>query len=858
VRRVAMDDVVLEKHMLNGGSDLEKRMPPRDGGDGGGGGGGIVLPPHPTPQPHPPAPTPEPDPVIQPLDPVVPFWSLPLVDDPAAALWKDRMSPALYWYAPSFVVLQPAPNQSPDSSPFLFTFVQSGATATGKPGLNASVRFTLQAVIPDATRTALQALNNPPVIPVPINTLSVALSLPFRDENGATRSQLFPATVHQVGNTITATVGLLDDWVRLCYGALSQPNFQTQPARLVVSYAFPGIVLLPPRVIEFDYGGKVALTPVAFSDAQAQTMGSKPFLHAVNTTFVTPVSEMRFVREAPQSAPPVAPSAAVSTAHVAPSAPSAPPAKVRSNGGQAPALLARSASASAASLKSQRGQKAQNYAVTASEANPRGVRTVAKRGGGGDTGIDATGPSRLLPVNDVETVSTPIQMQKLPVISRPDLESSTALSNLIDQPHYANQTQLHQVSLDVLYPCNTLGAFYVQQNNAAVTAIGCQDALQLGQTKYKQYEEIQVLGDPQYRVYRSLQQPGRFLVLPAAYAITRYSPTETGKAYRPVIIVYSSVDAQNPANNRFLFDATLQPDLPQFVRRELVSKLSAYASNPALDYPTGIESQPTYSWVIDHTLNVQPLVVKSWDSFQVTFATDVASALLFQNMLKTSGVAGSVTFTLPDGSTLQSNLSLDLRAMTGPWEGGPIAVTLQSGSGALLTNSIERNIAVSDLVLYQGVQDMSAGQQVQVDKTLTAGASLSVPFTSTASQAYAAYTIPLGDPDSLEEVRSFVEDIHTNVIFLNLIKYVNHNLKQLGVQVRLKNVEGIYTVPISEDPQISSLDLFLPLTTYLAQHILQFQVTKTDTASATTVTPWIDWDLTTQGTVVSLVWDMIK
>lgn len=791
VRRVAMDDVVLEKPPLKGGGNLEL-MPPRQ--VRGGGGDGDFLP-------------------IHPIDPVMPAWYLPLVDDPEAAIWHDRINPALYWYTPFFEVLQPALNQSVDKSPFLFSFVQSGATAAGKPGLNASIHFTLRAIQPATTQNKLQTLNNPLCIAVPINNLSVSFSLPFRDETGATKSQLFPATIKQEGNISTVTVDLLDDWVRLCYGAISQPNFQAQPPRLFVSYAFPGVILLPPREFELAYGGKGALTRVAFSDEQAKAIGEKPFLHAANVTFVTPVSEMHFVREMPVSvspAPTPVPAGNVSIT---------PPAMIKRSGGDgASAILTRSARAAAVESR---------------------LPPLTSANDGGD-GSD----------------KSPTLLQKLPVVARPDLESSDVFTHLINEPHYANQTQLHQASLDISFPCDTLGAFYLQQQSDGSTkAIGCQDALQLGQTKYRQYEEIPELAHTLYRIYRSLQQPGRFLVLPATYVITRYEPTETGKAYRPVVIVYSSVDAQNSANTRFLFEATLQPDLPPFVRRELVNKLAAYASNPLLDYPTGIESQIASSWVVDSSLNVQPNVVKSWDSFQVSFATDVSSALLFQNMLKDTGVAGNVTFTLPDGSSLQSNLSVDLRVITGPWESGPISVTLQSGSGALLTNNIGRAIAVNDVVLYQGA---GAAQTIAVDKTLMAGASLSVPFTSSASEAYAAYTILPGSPADLAEVRSFVEEIHTNVIFLNLINYANHNLKKLDIVAQLKNVGGTYPVATSQEQPMSSIDLLLPLTTYLAQHVLQFQVTKTDTADAKSTTPWIEWDMTTQGVVVSLIWDMIK
>ena len=41
------------------------------------------------------------------------------------------------------------------------------------------------------------------------------------------------------------------------------------------------------------------------------------------------------------------------------------------------------------------------------------------------------------------------------------------------------------------------------------------------------------------------------------------------------------------------------------------------------------------------------------------------------------------------------------------------------------------------------------------------------------------------------------------------------------------------------------------------QRVLQFQVTKTDTGGRVSNTPWLDWQLDTQGNVVSITWDLI-
>src|SRR5262249_4158441 len=144
---------------------------------------------------------------------------------------------------------------------------------------------------------------HPEAHPVPLNGLSVALALPFRDETGATRSQLLPASLEQRGDIVTATVKLINDWVRLCYGALAFANFQTQPARLNVAYVYQAYVSVREDRMKVQYGGKVALTPVVYSPTQLREIGDKPFLNATTASYQLPEGEMRFVREAPRSVP---------------------------------------------------------------------------------------------------------------------------------------------------------------------------------------------------------------------------------------------------------------------------------------------------------------------------------------------------------------------------------------------------------------------------------------------------------------------------------------------------------------------------------------------------------------------------
>jgi hypothetical protein len=385
--------------------------------------------------------------------------NLPVVEDPASPVWHDRANPASYWYTPAFTVVQPAPTANPDTSPFLFSCVQTGATATGR-GLDGTIRLTLIRSMSAATKAALPA--GAQAQPVPLGNLAISLQVPFRDSgDGMTKTHDLTGTVQQTGDTLTVTVKVLDDWVKLSYAALAYPGIQPQPARLLVTYTYDAYVVVRQGSLNLGYGGKLAQIPIAES------------------------------------------------------------------------------------------------AVRSLAASPRLVASMAVR---------------------------------------PDLEADGILTNFINRTHYAVQTFGRQEKVDVLFPCNTLGALYQLNGNS-----GCQDAFKLDQTVYKLYEEIKELKHPLYQVFRSLQQPGLFMVAPTSYRITRFGPADGASAYRPAIAVYAAIDLQAKPptpTSQYVVKATLQPDVPPYVRRELRAKLEAYAQSPVIQFPTEVSSVPNYQWLV--------------------------------------------------------------------------------------------------------------------------------------------------------------------------------------------------------------------------------------------------------------------
>jgi hypothetical protein len=699
---------------------------------------------------------------------------LPVVADANAPIWPDRIDGASFWYAPALTVVQPAADADPATSPFLFSFTRTGVTAGSRPAtaLNGTVRITLRQSMSEATKNALAEKGNPTAKPVPVGGLSLFLDLPFRDETAdQTLTQRLAATVEQTGDTMIATIELINDWVRLCYGALAYPDFQPNPATLSAAYAFRAYVPESFDEVQYVYGGKIALTQFASSRIDLPQKIDRPIFSADDATMHLPNLELKYAREAPARSP---------------------------------------------------------------------ITTRLRR------------PNRIDGELDEAIVNAHVTHQ---IAVSPELEVSPEIHGIWAGRQYAMQTIVHQETPTALFPCSTLGGFYVQEADGVQSVVGCQDALRLGEIAYRAYEELSDLRTDHYRVFHSLQQPARYLVLPAAYRIARYGPTEPAeRAYRPTAMVYASLDP-NPVQNRYFFRATLQADIPEYERHALESALKPFTPHghtAQLDYPTepAVQVTTTYAWAVPQGV-AEPEVQQMWDGFQVSVSTDLTNAVLLITLLESDGLEGQVTFTLTDGTALNSRLVLDGN-ICGPWKGGPIETNI-NGTTAKLRNRIEQTINLFELVATDAA---GAEQRVQVEQSLAPNATATANLTQAATAAYPVYDTVV-TPLSLTERDVFVEDVVTNVLFVNLVNYANHNLQRLQGQVRLKGAEHQEEVNLTENGT-ASITMTLPLTTYLEQQVVEYQITKTFTnGDPGATTSWREWNLATQGVTISLTWESI-
>ena len=236
---------------------------------------------------------------IELYQPVRPL-SLPIVDNIRAPYWRDRYNRQLGWYAPTFEIVRPESTDDPMSSPFLFSFQRQGVTNTGQPALQGDIRFTIRRFQSAETATALRKDGIRRTQQVPLNSLEVNLLVPFIDNSsGLLRHHRFPASISQQGEMITCNVKVLNEWVRLSYGALAVEGFQAEPVRIQIFFSFASYVVVRKGDLELVFGAKALHTPVIYSSLEAsRLLKNETFLDATTLTYSKGNAEIKYKREA--------------------------------------------------------------------------------------------------------------------------------------------------------------------------------------------------------------------------------------------------------------------------------------------------------------------------------------------------------------------------------------------------------------------------------------------------------------------------------------------------------------------------------------------------------------------------------
>ena len=457
------------------------------------------------------------------------------------------------------------------------------------------------------------------------------------------------------------------------------------------------------------------------------------------------------------------------------------------------------------------------------------------------------------------TIARPPTVSLNPVI-RPQVLMTPAWEAALKPTKYTKNTRFHRQSTPVLFPCGQFGTLYVERNGDAVHTVGCQDAFSLGQTERRLYDDVSLPAEfDGFRVKRSRQSPGRFLVIPETYLIARYEPDQPERAYRPTVLLYSTIDVDDLAASRCVVMASLIPDVTRAQRERLLAHLrDAEHADPTLDYLTEIEADVEFDWAIptgtsSGVLRLDAEATRVPHGFETSLATDALGVPQLQAILLGSGITGSAQFTLSDDTTISTTLRLDLRQIAGPWQAGAVDAVVNRGGGASVTNRTEAVANVSDLLLiYDESQGSSQVESMPVNLRLEPGAGEMVELDADATRIVAVSELE-SSAASLDEVRSFIEDISLNVTLLSRIDFEASGIERIRIIASIEGVDESREVELLPDSDpVASISFLLPLTAYLADPSLVISATVIDVDGESQNRDAIEWSLGTQGYIVHI------
>ncbi len=425
---------------------------------------------------------------------------------------------------------------------------------------------------------------------------------------------------------------------------------------------------------------------------------------------------------------------------------------------------------------------------------------------------------------------------RLTVLGNATLLDASRLTPLLKRHWVAAQATVTLPALEVFVDCRTSGDLYRSNSDGTDVALGCQPAFSLGQGDPRTHEEVEVSAAAGHAtVLRSLTRPRRFLLVPKSYCVGRYGPGNGSRSYTPTLLLHSAIDVDDPSNIRCVLSAGLQPDLPPHVRAAIVHELASAEAAPVhVELPWDAGLSPTLSWAVPS--NVQVEAVPTDTGFAAILSTDVPGFLTLQSLLRTSGVSGRASYTLPDGAELSCALRLLLDRVVGPWESGIIHIT-GSGLSRRLENMLDRRVAVGEIRSGNRVLadvDHVLGPREDIDVTLSEDASEPV-------------VVARQEPgvETLEELRAYVEDLDLGVVVVASQSIPAGT--SMSVRLALVGDEDVRDVTLNASRRQQEVVFTLPLTRYLTDPALTVTV---ETPSATPIT--FAWSIRDQGVLIPI------
>ena len=648
------------------------------------------------------------------LGPKVLDPSGPLIPDDVTGIdiFTDSDDPAQRWYVPMVSVVGSAPDDDPATAPFRYTFVTHPDQT-----ISATVVVTIETSPPPGAQATW--------LPIPLTGLTAALSVPYRSESDGSTMHVTPCiqgTVQDAaGSRFTIQFQLPGDFVaRAAYGNLSVPGFQDEPARIQLAFTVDGYTQMFFGIVDdVSALGIVKIEPLDLPDLPVDPRPPEPVPDPIQpvdggdtaATVVTksPVTEV--------------------TITVDPSAVLTQPA-----GTDEPvALAAEIGTLDDGTLDDGTLDDGTLDDGTLDDGSP------------GDGSPDDGPPD--------------------PTLATDPPESAFLVPRQIPRT----------ATVDLSFPCARLGGLYRRINpDGTSEQVGCQQALALGQgpaTAYEPVPEVDAQFDGRLTVFRALQQPGVFMVVPTIYLIGRVAGSAGG--YQPGALWVQSFDASTEAKMPVTFHAELSPALTGADWLRLRAALDAISPNhisrPLLATDPGLGlvlESATVSWgpagitttvVPDGTGGLRVTAAMAYPDAAIVLATMTSIDGL-------DGIVGSARFSTGDSTTqVATALRLTPHELAGPAPQGPVAA-VHDGSTATVTN---RDDAAAKLRSVLARDALGTVHVLPRSDVLPAGATISVDLGIAGAVAVAAEYDLEPDAAVFAQRNVYIEDMHALVVVLN-------------------------------------------------------------------------------------------
>jgi hypothetical protein len=585
-------------------------------------------------------------------------------------LWADRTDPSVRWFLPSYRLL---PSTDPDTPALIVR--RTGIDAAGSPVFAGRLRLSFEKFQdPIVTEAIAAATPEQSITPreVPVTLKEVELRLQFIEE-GEGRSRILSAPLRP--GAMTAEFELLDNALKLTYALLAEHG----GSELVLVGDFDAWALEP---TDDGQRGNAVPLPAEVLRRQGALLSSGRLAslasHAGRTGHLGTLLQNRIIPQG-GAAPSWQGTWSTSFGEL----------RLVQNG-----HVVSGDYKDVGRIEGTADQKRRTLEGTFTNQGRRGrLKFVLDGKGKGFQGAWAWGSEKPKAEWKGRRTST----------ARPSVRAAD--SGKQTGPVFVKRRLVFENTAAADIPCRTSGhQFQLEEADGGTRRVlGCEPPWDPSFRAGARFREVPVatLSIPErlareVRVFESLEEVARFLVVPRSYVITRTTDTNV-----PALSLTSVLDPEDPMRSRVTFDFVVAPDLLESDMARLQVACAEHASRldgrpPILGFPTVLPTPLELDWVDPFMSAALPIV--DGDAVVLTaVANSVAEAAAVVERLRglDSAPNAALRFALDETATVASAVLLRLDRTTGP------ALQLEGSAGGgftEITNTIESPVVVSALV----------------------------------------------------------------------------------------------------------------------------------------------------------------